>query len=229
MSAVSEKPPDIPALTPAPDEYESEYMPGGGQVLHRSKLVARRLALLMLTLGVLMGGLAVVSFFNAPLFAAIMLSFGSLTMLFVSLGLSVMRTKVTSEELHVQYGLWGPRVPITALTSCNVIPYDWKKFGGWGIKRSMDGVWSYTPTMVERVVAISWTDDKGKTKKAVFAAEDPDSVAAAIRRARTQPVATAPNKVRVSAEAAADDGIVDAEFEEHETEQPNSTARTRSD
>ena len=226
---MSQKPPDVPVLTPPPDEYESEYMPGGGQVLHRSKLVARRLALLMLTLGVLMGVLAGVSFFTGPLFASIMLAFGSLTMLFVSLGLSVMRTKVTSEELHVQYGLWGPRVPITAITSCNVIPYDWKKFGGWGIKRSMDGVWSYTPTMVERVVAISWTDDKGKTKKAVFAAEDPDSVVAAVRKARTQPTATASGRVRVSAEAGADDGIVDAEFEERESERSNATPRTPSD
>lgn len=208
--AVAQQDPN--ALAPAPDEYEAEYMPGGGQVLHRSKIVARRMALLMTALGVLMGVLALVSFFNAPLVAAVTLSLGSLVMLFVGIGLSVMRTKVTSEELHVQYGLWGPRVPIDSITACNVVPYDWKEFGGWGIKRSRAGVWSYTPTLVDRVVSVSWTDERGKNKRAVFAAEDPEAVAAAIRRARTLPKAVAAGKVRVDVEAVAD-GIIDAEFE----------------
>ncbi len=225
---MSEKPPDIPALTPPPDEYESEYMSGGGQVLHRSKLVARRLALLLLTSGVLTGVHAAVSFFNESLLAAILLSSGSLAMLLAGLSLSVMRTKVTFEVLHVQYGLWGPRVPITAITSCNVIPYDRQKFGAWGIKRSVDGTWCYMPTMVESVVSISWTDEQGDTKKAIFAAEDPDAVAVAIRRARAQP-ATTSAKARVAVSAAADDGIVDAEFEEQEAERSNTATRTPSD
>lgn len=209
---MSEPAPEPSALAPAADAYEAEYMSGGGQVFHRSKVIARKLAVILLSLGVLMGVFSVASFAFAPVFASVMILAGALFTIFCGLGLSVLRTHVTSEELHVQYGLWGPRVPIVAITACNVIPYDWKRFGGWGLKRSVDGTWAYTPTLVDRVVSIGWTDDKGKTKKAVFAAKDPDAVVAAVRRARA--LATGAEKVRVAAGASTTDEIIDAEFDE---------------
>jgi hypothetical protein len=217
---VSEPNRETPGLTPPADDYEAEYMTGEGQVLHRSKVVARKLALLLLSLGVLLGVLAAASFTFAPVVASVAMLAGAFFMTFCGLGLSVLRTKVTSEELHVQYGLWGPRVPIAAITACNVIPYDWKRFGGWGLKRSFDGAWSYTPTLVDRVVSVGWSDDKGKTRNAVFAAEDPDAVVAAVRRARALTTGAAAAKARISAQGPVQDEIVDAEFEAPEAAAP---------
>ena len=55
----------------------------------------------------------------------------------------VLRVAVNTAHVHVQLGLFGPKIPIADILSCEATTYDWKKFGGWGIRRSFDGEWAY--------------------------------------------------------------------------------------
>ncbi len=168
------------------DQYEREFM-GGGTVLHRDKMVWRHRwllyvpALATMLATVVTAGLASTgaeAVWVPFALAAGTLFFGSLSLLF-----AVIRSVVTTEHLHVQYGLWGPRIPIDAIESCEVTDYDWTEYGGWGIKYSGAG-WAYTVWgQSQKVVKVSWRD--GDTvKTAVFSAEDPVAVAKAVQRAR---------------------------------------------
>jgi len=159
----------------------------GGDVIYRDKVVWRRSWLLGLPGLLCLIGAVVLALTPGPWWVpiqmgAMALLFGALWMLF-----SVMRTVVTAEQVHVQYGLFGPRVPIEKIQSVEVVDYDWVSYGGWGIKYSVrKKAWAYTTlTDHKQVVQMTWLDDKGATKKAVFSASNPHAVAEAIQRARS--------------------------------------------
>lgn len=196
----------------ATDAYEAKYMPGDGKVLHRSKVVSRFLASILLGFGVMSGVGGALSFVGAPAFVPWLLFAMSLFFIFLGLSLSVLRTVVTTELIHVQYGLWGPRVPIEQITGCSVVKYDWVKFGGWGLKRAADGTWAYTLKNEDEVVSLSWKDDDGEERTAVFSAEEPIDVVAEVNRAR----ALRRDKARVDTSEPADaalDPALEAEVE----------------
>ncbi len=184
------------------DSYERKHM-AAGKELHRDK-IKWKLHWILLILTVVMAattaalGIAGSSPDN-PLWATFLV--GTMTALFGVLWLlfAVMRTVVTTKEIHVQYGLWGPRVPIEAIESCEVTQYDWKEFGGWGIKYSTSSkTWAYSLWgHGDKVVRLVWTED-GKTKRAVFHARDPEAIVMAVQRARTNAVLS--GRIETSAE-----------------------------
>ena len=47
---------------------------------------------------------------------------------------SVLRISVSRDEVYVQYGLFGPRIAVRDIERCEAVDYDWKKYGGWGIR-----------------------------------------------------------------------------------------------
>lgn len=57
------------------------------------------------------------------------------------------RTTVTREQVLVHFGRWpNPvRIAVADIQSCRPVTYRplWQ-FGGWGIRRSWNGVWAYT-------------------------------------------------------------------------------------
>jgi hypothetical protein len=144
-----------------------------------------------------------------PLFTTALLVFCGLT-------LSVLRTVVTSEEVHVQYGLWGPRIPIEAIRSCKVVPYDVLKYGGWGLKYR-NGVWAYTMHGHPDVVELEW-DERGKTKHAVVSSDDPAMLARKIQQSRG---------VRIALGESVEDEQIAAEEEEALEEEEASASRNR--
>lgn len=163
-----------------PDAYEAEYMRGEGMVVYRDKsrapwpLHALFGAIMVLTIGVgfLEAGAWVGTVLTAPLVLLMWLLF------------SVLRVTVSQGHVNVQYGLFGPRIPIAAIESAEAVEYDWKRFGGWGIRLNAQGEWMYNmPGDGGRAVRIVWRD-KGKTKVTYVGSLESARLAEQIAQAR---------------------------------------------
>lgn len=170
------------------DDYASGYMAGAGRVILRDKVVSRISLLLLGLVALWCGGGAIATFANllpksSPGVGVFLLA---VTAFFVLLAatLTVVRSVVSEGEVLVQYGLWGPRVPIGRVLGARVVAYDWLRFGGWGIKRDGEGTWAYVTSARGDVVELRFLDEGGTERKALFSATDPAGVAAAIEEAR---------------------------------------------
>jgi hypothetical protein len=175
------------------DEFEAKYMSDGAKVLHRQKRVSRKMTGLLMMPSLWMLILAiVVPLINAssskpmsaamvPWFAASMVV-ASVVSLVLAIAFGVLRFVVTERAVHVKFGLWGPTIPLESIVSCNFVDYDWKQYGGWGIRRGIDGSWAYVASS-GRVVEVRYTEG-AKTKKVVLGADDADALARAITEAR---------------------------------------------
>src|ERR1700722_16052517 len=53
------------------------------------------------------------------------------------------RVSVSRDVVYVQYGLFGPKIAVRAIERCEAVAYDWKKYGGWGIRYAGDGSVAY--------------------------------------------------------------------------------------
>jgi hypothetical protein len=103
----------------------------------------------------------------------------------VALLFAVLRITVTRSEVIVQYGLFGPRIPVSAIQDCQAVKYNWMTYGGWGIRRGRDGSWAYNMVGdAGRAVRIEWTDTKGKKQVTLVASPNPDALARAVNEAR---------------------------------------------
>lgn len=197
-----------------PDRYEQQYMAGGGgEILQRDRTIWRWGVPILGVPGLAALGASIAIFAGAdpsaplavgliPLLPAVIL--GACAALF-----TVLRVVVSTKEVHVQYGLFGPRIPIADIRLAEVIDYDWTEYGGWGVRMSGDGTWAYSVmgSAGKRAIRIRWTKG-GKEKTTVVTSADPESILAAIQTARaragtlTADEAAAVAKVRVAEEAA---------------------------
>lgn len=163
-----------------PDAYEAEYMAGEGTVLYRDKSRAPW------PLHAIFGSLAlacVVSGFLIPEALVSLVLSGILTLLGWLL-FAVLRVTVSQGHVNVQYGLFGPKIPVDAIESAEPTDYDWKQFGGWGIRMNRDGEWIYNmPGDGGRAVKVVWSKD-GKRKVTYIGSLQADELAAQIGRAR---------------------------------------------
>ena len=173
--------------SPSKDSFEQRYMQGAGAERRRERTIWKwHWAVLVPALwtfaGMVLTLLARLPGASLPVagFLGVLTAFLAL----VWAALLVLRVVVTDREVHVQYGLWGPKIALAAITDCKVVDYDWVRFGGWGIKRDADGTWAYT-LMGEgrRVVEITWKEN-GEVKRAVVSSRTPDELAASINEAR---------------------------------------------
>jgi hypothetical protein len=173
------------------DEYEAKYMQGSGKMLRREKTVWGLHWLLLLPMPLLIFGLVTiltgvgskpVPMTMAALPVALMGLFSLLWLMF-----RVLRVHVTEQTVHIQYGIFGPQIPVAAISSCRVIDYPLSIYGGWGIRYGLDGSWAYSLAGdSSRVVEIRWKTEDGKEKKVVVSSLDPDALAASILAAQTQ-------------------------------------------
>jgi hypothetical protein len=164
----------------APDPYEAQYMSGPDGALYFAKMTAPRFfhVPFLLPLVVILGSALLA---HAPLFVPII---SALPLVLVWLLFSTLRISVTSKEVYVQYGLQGPRIPIDAIVSCEVCAYDWKQYGGWGVRHGRGGSVAYNMLGDGgRAVLITYKEG-AKTKTALLSARDPERLATAVLQAR---------------------------------------------
>lgn len=164
-----------------PDSYESEYMRGEGMVLYRDKTRSPwQLHAICGTVAAMMIAAAIA----APA-AWVGSAFGLLLIGFLWVLFSVLRVTVSEGHVNVQLGLFGPKIPIAAIESVEALEYDWKQFGGWGIRLNSKGEWMYNlPGDGGRAVRLVWRDRKGRRKVTYVASRQSEQLAATIERAR---------------------------------------------
>lgn len=216
------------------DDYEARYMSGHGGVLYRDKLRAPglfhaimavpTLFTLLMTIPVLMGwGSKPAPPEVALLTLGITAFLGLCWVLF-----SVLRITVSRDELVVQYGVFGPRIAITSIESCEVVDYDAMKYGGWGIKRAADGSWAYNMIGDEgRAVKVVYRDGNG-TSTILLSSPSPERLALAITEARAAAVhRLTEGRIRLDAPRADDITDADAEAAQSAEEQEKHKADRR--
>lgn len=179
-----------PLASRVPDAYEAEYMRGEGVVLYRDK--SRAPWPLHAIFGAITA-LTVASGFAGP--GAWVGTVATLPVLLIMwLLFAVLRVTVSEGHVNVQYGLFGPKIPVSAIESAEAVTYDWKRFGGWGIRVNRHGEWIYNmPGDGGRAVRIAWRDKKGKAKVTYVGSLESEHLAEQIARARAlAPSKTAP-------------------------------------
>lgn len=172
----------------AADDYEARYMAGEG-VIYRDKIKAPKKFFLLFLLPTLIQAVTFSTVAIAgkplPLSVIAIVPITALLMMLLGLLFAVLRITVTLREVHVQYGLFGPKIPVASIEDCKAVKYDWKDYGGWGIRRGADGSWAYNMVGdAGRAVRIEWVDAKGKKNVTLVASPDPEALARAIQQAR---------------------------------------------
>jgi len=98
---------------------------------------------------------------------------------------AVLRVSVSEDNVNVQYGLFGPKIPISAIESAEAVEYDWKSFGGWGIRVNRKGEWIYNmPGDQGRAVRIAWRDKRGRSRVTYVGSLQSENLASQIAHAR---------------------------------------------
>ncbi len=195
------------------DEYVSQYMEGGAALAIAKKRMPWWWFALMAVPGAglfLSGVIGAVSG-TMPIIAALLTLVIALGLTSVmALLFSHLRTVVTDRVMHIQLGLWGPKIPLDKIQSIRGGMYDWKKYGGWGIRYGRDGSFCYSvPGGTGQCVEVEWINDKGKTSKHVVSVDDAASIVNAVERARSA-IAAGATGVRIDsapASAASSDGV----------------------
>lgn len=169
---------------PPSDPYEARYMEGGAALARSKKRMPGWFFALLGAAG-LAGPIATLAS-GAPLLPALLPSLLSLVALsLVAVLFSHLRVVATATHLHVQLGLFGPTIAYAQITSIRAVPYDWKRFGGWGIRRSLDGAWTYSvPGGTGECVEVTWADDRGRSHTHVISADNAGELVAVVERAR---------------------------------------------
>jgi hypothetical protein len=164
------------------DAYEREYMKGEGLVLYRAKQrTPWQMTALMAAVGL---GSLIPVLVGAP--GAWISAITTLPILFVVWALfAVLRVTVSQGNVNIQYGLFGPTIPIAAIESVAPTEYKWTTVGGWGIRRGPGGSWVYNmPGDQGRAVRIEWRDAKGRRRITLVGSKDHLELAKTIEKAR---------------------------------------------
>ena len=180
------------------DRYSREFMVGHG-VVHRDKAIAKRsfqlLALIpcgFFTLVALFGFIMALTIrSNADTFAG---GIGGAAATFLAIGfafmwatISVVRSVVTRDELHVQVGVWGPHIPLDDIIDIKVAPAR----RNLRVGKRLEGERWVTSYIVSRTehVELSYVDDEGETHHLRFSASDPAGLVSAVERGRDERIA----------------------------------------
>ncbi len=174
-----------------PDDYERKFMTGKGKVRFRDRAMAP-----LSMLGVFAGvGLATIgSVLVVPDVAGIAVAFAVAGGVFMTgLGVSMMalRTLVSDDVVHIQYGLFGPTIPIENIERCTATTYNLLKVGGFGVRRSLDGATVYNMAGDGRRAAEIVYRDGNKSRRILVSVKNLDGFVAAVEAARHRKMGSA--------------------------------------
>lgn len=168
----------------AADLYERQYMKGEGLVLYRDKQRAPWQMTALLAMGAV-GSLLPVILGVPGAWVSTAITLPVLFLLWALMG--VLRVTVSQGAVEVQYGLFGPKIPIAAIESVAPTEYKWTTVGGWGIRRGPGGSWVYNmPGDGGRAVRIEWRDAKGRRKVTLIGSRNHHELARTIEQARRE-------------------------------------------
>jgi len=193
-----------------PDDYERKYMQEGGGSLYHDKITAPLAfhLIFLLPLAIVIVSALVTS---APALVPLL---SVIPLVLVWLLFSTLRISVSKRHVHVQYGLFGPKVPIEAILACEAIDYDWKAYGGFGIRFGRDGSVAYNMLGDHgRAAVITYRQGK-KERRLLLSSRDPERLALAVNHARAMalPRIEAPAaRIEAPAEEAAAQAAAEAE------------------
>lgn len=166
------------------DDYERSHMTPDEGVLYRDKFVSHwSWHAIMAATGV--ASVVPLLFTPEGLEQWPMVLLMAATLAVVWLMFAVLRVSVTSHRVQIQLGMFGPDIPIEQITHAEAVDYDWKTYGGWGIRKGKDGSWAYNMVGdAGRAARIEYTDDKGKPRAVVVTSQEPHLLVDAIQQAR---------------------------------------------
>ena len=192
----------------AADDYEKKYM-GGGEALARSRAGMPWWFHLLL-------GMACIAVVGSAVASGTMASLLTLPVLLLSWVLFMfLRVTVTAETVHVQLGVFGPKIPVANIVDVAAEKYPVLKYGGWGIRFALDGSVAYSvPGHGGRGVRIRYKKKNGRESTAWVTSPDPDGLVAAIEQARAAKGVRVAENVRVSAEALPAEEVAEVDDEE---------------
>lgn len=161
----------------AADDYEKKYMAGEGALATSRARMPWPFDVLLLFLAAFTTATSLasgtwVALATVPLLLLVWILF------------MFLRVTVTPDTLHVQLGLFGPKVATSEITSATVAKYDALKYGGWGIRMGLDGSIAYSlPGHGGKGVAVTFTKN-GKERKMFITCPNPEEIVAALDKAR---------------------------------------------
>jgi hypothetical protein len=208
------------------DDYEKKYM-GADDALFFERQVARHLlALPALGMGAAIAGAVMAAVGGADVGTAVMAgAFGvggvGLYMGTLAVFFGVARTVVTKDELRVEIGMLGPRIPLANIRSAEVDP---KARRGRGYFDR-----AYVPPASTELVRVTYEDAKGKTHRVILGTQRGSALVEAIERGRSG-ATMARVRVEAPSEAPVDPDLAAAEAEvEAELARANAKAEATSE
>lgn len=166
-----------------PDPYETKYMSGAGSIARARKRMPLHYHLLFGVPCLLVLFAAVAS--GAWPVLALLPFVALLWVLFMHI-----RIHVTQEHVHIQLGVFGPKIPREAIVSARVETYDAKKYKSKVVHAASDGsIAYYVAGGSERGVRIEYRDAANELQSVFASCEEADAIVEAIESVRRTAVA----------------------------------------
>lgn len=170
--------------TRPPDLYEQHYMAAEGVVLYRHKHSAPR-QLHAIFFAAMVAAFASAFAVGGVVGGAVGVAVGVPLLVLAWLVSSVLRVSVSEQHVDIQYGLFGPKIPIASIEQTELVQYDWRRIGRWSLKRSLAGELVINmPGDGGRAVRMIWRDARGKRRVVHVGSPQADDLLRQIGRAQ---------------------------------------------
>jgi hypothetical protein len=112
------------------------------------------------------------------------------------------RVTVTADTVHLQLGVFGPKIPVADIVEVSAEEYPLMKYGGWGLRFALDGSVAYSVPGYGRGVRIRFTKKNGRESTAWVTCPEPERIVLAIEQARAAKGLRGEKSVRLAASVA---------------------------
>jgi hypothetical protein len=144
------------------DAYEAKYMDGQGAVVLRTKTRMDWRAIA--STGAVAAVLVVKCAMDVGLGLGLGLGVGG-GLLLLGLSFAVLRVRVTTECVDIDYGMIGPKIPLAAIESVEAVVHRHRSPLRWGVSPLGKGEWLYSIAGDEgRAVKIVWRGPNGQRR-----------------------------------------------------------------
>jgi hypothetical protein len=108
------------------------------------------------------------------------------------------RVTVTADTVHLQLGVFGPKIPVADIVEACAENYPVAKYRGWGVRFALDGSVAYSVPGYGRGVRIRFTKKNGRESTVWVTSPEPEALVAAIEQARAAKGVRVERSVRVA-------------------------------